>query len=321
MPTRLPSLDALRFFEVTARHMSFTLAAEELFVSQSAVSQKVRHLEEQLGYPLFQRATRKLILTSKGAKLLPVVRRSLNDIGQELNALAVETENFKLRIHTPPSISTDWLIPRLADFNQRSRNIDLDIVVDHELPTLNEPDSDVGIVHLNEQTAQYKSQLLFKDYVYPVATRELIQECHLYNISDIKNAPLLHDSMLGGQLNADWDGWFSRRKLRNLGSGNSISLTQANMIVGAALAGQGIGLVRHCIAAPHVAEGKLIPLFNDIEENGGIYIIGSNKADSPKMNPFWKWAVKQGRQFSNQYAISKLKIFEAYNAKENKQIS
>jgi len=313
MANRLPSLDALRFFDVTARFMSFTLAAEELCVSQSAVSQKIRHLEEQLGYPLFQRLTRSLTLTKKGLRLLPVVRRALLDIEAELDVLADESESFSLKIHTPASISSNWLIPRLTDFGRRGANIDIELVVDIATKKFTDESNEVAITHNSAGSQNEHYELLMADYVYPVATREVIQQYSLYNVSALKNAPLLHDSARGGQLFTSWDNWFAKRKLRNQSTINSLSLNQANMIVSAAAEGAGVGLVRHCLAGPLVKSGALIPLFNDVEPDGGIYIECSRKAyQVAEIQTFWKWITKQGRRHSKAHAFSNLELFRAY---------
>ncbi|WP_320825130.1 LysR substrate-binding domain-containing protein [Reinekea sp.] len=313
MANRLPSLDALRFFDVTARYMSFTLAAAELCVSQSAVSQKIRLLEEQLGYPLFQRLTRSLTLTKKGLRLLPVVRRALLDIEAELEILADKSESFSLKIHTPASISSNWLIPRLADFGRRGANIDIELVVDILAKRFTNELHDVAIIHNPAGSQNEHYELLMADYIYPVATREVVQQYSLYNVSDLKNAPLLHDSARGGQLHTSWDAWFAKRKLRNQSTINSLSLNQANMIMSAAAEGAGVGLVRHCLAGPLVKSGVLIPLFNDIEADGGIYIESSHKAyQVPEIQAFWKWMVKQARVYNKAHAFSNLELFRAY---------
>lgn len=314
MNVRLPSLDALKYFEVTARHMSFTLAAEELFISQSAVSQKIRLLEEQLGYPLFQRLPRRLILTLKGGRLLPVVRRAIHDIESELNSLAGESETFRIKVQVTPSIATSWLIPRLSDFSRKDSDIDLELDVNIQQPRIADDENFVGIAHYRDETLPEQHELLFPDYVYPVATRELIQKYSLYNISDLKNAPLLHDSVSGGQLSTSWDGWFSKRNLRNLNTENSLSFNQANLIISAAVEGQGVALARHVVAAPLIKEGKLIPLFNDVEEDGGLYLVGSLKGSKKsEIQLFWRWVTKQAKSYQKKYSFSELKMFQAYD--------
>ncbi|MFT4674332.1 MAG: LysR family glycine cleavage system transcriptional activator [Reinekea sp.] len=313
MANKLPSLDALRFFDITARYMSFTLAAEELCVSQSAVSQKIRLLEDQLGYPLFQRLTRSLILTKKGVRLLPVVHRALSEIEDELDILADQSESFSLKIHTAASISSNWLVPRLADFGRRGANVDIELVVGLWVKKITDEHHDLAINHNPAGPQNEHYELLMADYIYPVATREVIQKYSLYNISDLKNAPLLHDSARGGQLYTSWDAWFAKRKLRNQSNIHSLSLIQADMIMSAAVQGAGVCLARHCLAGPLVKSGVLIPLFNDIEPDGGIYIESSHKAyQKPEIQMFWKWIVKQARQYNKIHAFSNLELFRAY---------
>jgi len=314
MAYKLPSLDALKYFEATARHLSFTLAAEELFLSQSAVSQKIRLLEDQLGYPLFYRMTRRLVLTRKGGNLLPVVRRALNEIETTLINLDSETKSQHIKIHATPSLTSNWLLPRLSDFNEKTSEIDIELDVSVQTNPLVEGENQISLIHSIDGHLPEKSQLLFPDYIYPVATRECIQEFNIYNISALKNAPLLHDSMTGGQLYTSWDNWFSKRKLKNLNTSKSLQFNHASLILSAAAEGNGVGLVRHVVAAPLIKEGKIVPLFNDVEQDGGIYLsYSASDYKSTEVQLFCRWVIKQAKVYEREYAFKNLKIFEAYD--------
>jgi len=314
MAHKLPSLDALKYFESTARHLSFTLAAEELYLSQSAVSQKIRLLEDQLGYPLFYRMTRRLVLTRKGGNLLPVVIKALNDIETTLSNLDSDTESQHIKIHATPSLTSNWLLPRLSDFNEKTSEIDIDLNVDVNAAPFVEGENQISLVHSCDGNLPGKSHLLFPDYIYPVATRECIQKFNIYNVSALKSVPLLHDSMNIGQLHTNWDNWFSKRNLKNLNTGKSLQFNQASLILSAAAEGHGVGLVRHVVAAPLIKEGKIVPLFNDVEENGGIYFSCSEaNYQSSEVQLFYRWVTKMAKDYVKDYAFKNLKMFQAYD--------
>lgn len=125
MAVKLPPLNGLRAFEVSARHLSFTRAAQELFVTQAAVSQQVKHLEEYLGFKLFYRLTRKLELTHEGMQLSSIVTRSLEDISHCIQELQRDEVGGALTLSAPPLYAMSHLIPRLSEFQRRYPDIRL----------------------------------------------------------------------------------------------------------------------------------------------------------------------------------------------------
>lgn len=161
---KLPPLEAVRYFEASARHLSFTLAAEELFVSQSAVSQKVILLEERLGYKLFERKPRQLTLTEKGKQLFPVVNEALNQLHDGFNNLQAVSNTKSIQVYCMPSFATQWLMPLLSQFKAAHPHVELNLVVDIKEPTFNNDRLDIAINHGFGDQPQMIQKELFRDY-------------------------------------------------------------------------------------------------------------------------------------------------------------
>lgn len=298
MLIRLPSLESLRYFEVAARHLSFTLAAEELCLSQSAVSQKVIQLEKQLGYQLFERRIRQLILTEQGEKLYPVVYASLIDIRDTLNDIESHEKMSKLTIYCVPSFAHLWLMPRLHDFHIKHPHIDLNLLVEATEPNFQNDVVDVGICHGVVNQAGIEQTLLFWDYIYPVASPEILAEQSLIDIRDLSNCVLLHDSLPKAKFSTSWQRWLVDRGIRNIDCSSGYRFNQVDLIVRAALDGRGVALGRHVLVANDVSQGKLVPLFNDYERAEGIYSIHLKKTSNRShINTFLHWLHDQAAEF------------------------
>ena len=298
MSIRLPSLESLRYFEVAARHLSFTLAAEELCISQSAVSQKIIQLEKHLGYQLFERRIRQLTLTEQGEKLYPAVYASFIDIRDTLSEIKSQEQMTKLTIYCMPSFAHLWLMPRLHDFHIKHPHIDVHFLVEVAEPNFQNEVVDVGICHGVINQLGIEQDLLFWDYVYPVASPEMLAKQPITSISDLSNSVLLHDSLPKEKLSTSWQRWLIDRGVRNIDCSSGYRFNQADLIVRAALDGRGVALGRHALVANDVAQGKLIPLFNDYERDDGIYAIHLKKSSNrPQINIFLHWLREQAATF------------------------
>src|SRR5215470_3340986 len=143
MAERLPPLNALRCFDVAARHLSFTKAAAELNVTHSAVSHQIKALEEWLGSPLFRRVNRGLVLTDAGQAYLKPVRDSFERLGEATRRLKVRERSGPLTLSVMPSFAAKWLVPRLGRFRRRHPDIDVRISATSELVDLNREDVEI----------------------------------------------------------------------------------------------------------------------------------------------------------------------------------
>ena len=145
MPRRLPSLNALRAFEAAARQLSFTKAAEELHVTQAAISHQVKALEEQLGLQLFRRLNRRLLLTDPGQAYLSTLTAVFDEIDEATERLAAAHSGGSLRVSVLPSMAARWLLPRLSRFRERHPDIDVLVSAAHTLADFRRDDMDLAI--------------------------------------------------------------------------------------------------------------------------------------------------------------------------------
>ncbi len=307
MSLRLPPLEALRYFEAAARHLSFTLAAQELCVSQSAVSQKVILLEERLNYPLFERKPRQLLLTDRGQQLYQSVQQALRQIRDTLNEIETREQMSRLELYCMPSFASRWLMPCLNDFHQQHPNIDLHLVANLAEPNFRSEEVDIGICHgVGDQPAM-EQRLLFRDYIYPVASPELVEKLALRAPADLSRSVLLHDSLPQAKLSTSWHRWLSEQGIKGVDYNGGYRFNQADLIVRAAIDGQGVALGRHALVARDVARGRLVPLFERVVEDDGVYIVCLKKLlERPQVADFFEWMQQQARLFEQQFSVERL---------------
>src|SRR5262249_44920417 len=206
---RLPSLDMLRVVSVAARHLSFTRAAEELHLPQSAISHRVRALEEELGVALFNRLTRQLTLTAAGQALAPRVERAVADIARTIADLDTGDEERRVSVTTLPSVASRWLVPRLPRFQARNPAIELQVIADAALLDLRSARVDLAIRFGRGAYPGYASTMLMGDSVFPVCSPRLIADHGpIETIEHLFELPLLHDSATEGDgSGSDWRSW------------------------------------------------------------------------------------------------------------------
>ena len=191
---RLPSLDSLRAFEAAARHLSFTRAGDELHVTQSALSHRIKALEDELGVALFRRVTRALEMTREGEILAQGVRRGLTEIARAVASLDHEQVSGPLRVTVLPSLAARWLIPRLKRFRRLYPDVDVRIVGDAKLVDLRARSADLAIRFGRGQYPGLNVVRLMSDAVFPVCSPRMLAEIGpIESPQEITRFPLLHD--------------------------------------------------------------------------------------------------------------------------------
>lgn len=258
---RLPPLDALRAFEAAARHLSFTRAAEEIHVTQAAVSHRVRALESRLEASLFHRLTRRLELTDHGELLAMAVRRGLDEIAQGVAALDRQTEpQGPLRVSLLPSFAQRWLVPRLRRFHARHPEIEVRVNADAELADLHAGAADLAIRFGRGRYPGLHAEFLMGDTVLPVCSPALLRDCREPNrLEAILRYPLLHDCDCGGHDSGeDWPHWLAHVGRPELACDAGQRFSNAALTLGAAVAGLGVALGRRSLVADDLAAGKLV---------------------------------------------------------------
>ncbi len=258
-PTRdLPvSLDLLRGFEASARLLSFTTAASELFLTQSAVSRQVQQLEEQLGVKLFERRTRALSLTDAGEFFYREVSRALNQLREATAAVRARTTPI-VRVTTTVTFASLWLVPRLSGFQARNADISVHIIADNNVNDLERLSIDVAIRYCPEALAGKSAQRLFGEHVTPVASRAFLKKNPLRTLDALMKLPLLElDDPAGTGLWLSWKVWCEAMQLPRPRSGG-LSFSHYDQVIQAAVGGQGVALGRRPLVDEMLRDGRLV---------------------------------------------------------------
>jgi len=243
MSDHLPPLAALKALEAAARHGSFTRAADELNVTQSAVSHQIRHLEALWGLALFDREARPLALTKAGTALAPVARDFFARLSATLQSLRHEDDRGALRISMLESFALTWLVPRLSDFRERHPEIDVWISTKDELVDFATEDVDLGIRFGRGDYPGLHCSLLLREHVFPVCSLQLVKRLGLpASPADLAHFPLLlrHEEAQSPR----WEDWLAVAGVPDLPLEQGTRFPNSNMALQAAIRGQGVALVR-----------------------------------------------------------------------------
>ncbi|MCX7148876.1 MAG: LysR substrate-binding domain-containing protein [Rhodocyclales bacterium] len=293
----LPPLEALRAFDAAARHLSFTRAAEELFVTQSAVSKQVIALESALATRLFERKTRALGLTATGERL----HRATVIAFAELRAAAAELrggEEPTVTLSTTQAFASFWLIPRLADFRRSHPGIDIRISADTRLVDLERGRFDAAVRYMQDRTAPATALRLFGDTVLPVVSPAYLKKSAR---PLAKPADLVHHILLVYEDEKQrrpwlsWPVWLEMAGVADLRPAGSIAFNQYEPAIRAAVDGQGVALATLALVADLLQQGKLVaPLPQRFSNPRSYYLLLSERAAAnPAVEPFHQWLASQ----------------------------
>lgn len=311
MPYRLPPLNALRAFEVAARHLSFKHAATELCVTPTAVSHQIKLLEEFLGVLLFRRLTRALELTPQGEAMLPKVREGL-----ECFALAVESvhdpvASGRLVVLMPPSFATRWLVPRLRRFAVLEPALNLHVIrsldtVDGSSaavsPTFDNVDlrEDDSLVVIRFGSGVYPGfhvdRIFGADYIAVCSPKLLDTDTPLRVLADMRHQVLLHDDMLARERSGpSWDEWFRLAGLSGVDSNAGPHFSDSGMAYVAALDGLGVALASKPLVAKAIAQGRLVAPFDvTVGQNHAYYLVTPEAVSNrPAVQAFRNWLLQE----------------------------
>ncbi|CUI44414.1 transcriptional regulator GcvA [Achromobacter kerstersii] len=257
----LPALVSLRAFEAAARRLSFSLAAQELFVTQSAISHHIQRLERELGLALFERRTRAVALTPAGQAYFDHVHAAFELLRQGTDAIrAPAVARTTLTVGLLASFATRWLAPRLPAFAAAHPDIDLQLQPDISLADVAGGDVDVAIRYGRGVWPGVKSRLLMTERLSVVCAPSLVAgRKRPRTPDDLLRHPLLTSH---AKQPFEWDAW-ARRYGMDLGRAQTVRLHDYNIVVEAALAGQGLAMGRHRLIAPHLASGALVQALPD----------------------------------------------------------
>ncbi|WP_321880836.1 transcriptional regulator GcvA [Paraburkholderia bannensis] len=297
---RLPPLQTLRAFEATGRHLSMTLAAEELHVTHGAVSRHIKTLEEHLGVALFQRLTRRIVLTEAGAEFLLAVTRILGELTKEADRVRGHDGVERFKINASVSFANKWLAPRLHRFKTRYPHLDVHLDVTDKFVDLNEGEADVAIRYGSGRYPRLLAERILEETVTPVCSPEYREKMRgLRAVANLAGCTLLHE---GGML-ANWEQWFALAGVERVRSDRGPAYSHGSLAIEAAIRGEGVALGRSVIVADDIAAGRLVAPFAQIRlksERGHdlVYRIGSR--DDPKVRALRTWLADEIRVFLGQ---------------------
>lgn len=256
----MPSIDSLYVFAVAARHLSFTAAAAELHRTQSAVSHRVKALEEEIGTRLFERSARGLELTAPGQALARQVDQAISDISRTLAGLGRAAQPRKLRITLLPSVASRWLVPRLPRFFAQHPDIEVQVIADARVLDLRAERIDLAIRFGHGRYRGHVATLLMCDRVLPVCAPHLLAgRAAITTIEALLELPLLHDSGAEGDGSlSDWHSWLDQLGCSDLSHRAGQRFSHAGLAIEAAVLGVGVALARLSLVTDHLASGALL---------------------------------------------------------------
>lgn len=292
MSKRLPPLNALRVFDSAARHLSFTKAAEELFVTQAAVSHQIKTLEEFLGLKLFRRRNRSLLLTEEGQSYYIDIKEIFSSINEATRKLLARSAKGALTVSLSPSFAIQWLVPRLSGFNQSYPGIDVRIqAVDREEDKLAD-DVDVAIFYGRGNWTGLRTDRLYAEYLIPVCAPSLLTgEKPLKTPSDLIYHTLLHDTS-----RRDWQAYVRQLEIQNqINVQQGPIFSHSSMVIQAAVHGQGVALVNNVMARSEIESGRLVRPFQDVlvSKNAFYLVCQDSQAELGKIAAFRQWILSQ----------------------------
>lgn len=289
---RLPSLDPLKGFESAARHLSFTLAAAELHLTQSAISRQIQTLEEQLGVRLFQREIRRLRLTPEGEALQRVVGEMLTRLADVCAGLRAAQRRPQVNITAASGIASLWLVPRLAAFQAAQPEVDVRISADNRLVDLEREGFDVALRYLAAENAPAGAVLLFQEEVFPVAAPKLVAALprHMDAAGFSKVVLLAYDDDRAAPW-LSWEPWLLGLGLADARPKAVLRFNQYDQLIRAAEEGQGVALGRGPLVAGAIADGRLKPLAVKREKipARAYYLVRTAASHRPEVDSLVSW--------------------------------
>jgi LysR family transcriptional regulator, glycine cleavage system transcriptional activator len=293
MRPRLPPLNALKAFEAAARHESFTRAAEELCVTQGAVSHQVKALELELAIKLFNRERQRLIITEAGRDYLVVVRDALDRIAVGTERLLQRQSGGILTVSTSPDFAAKWLVHRLGHFAEAHAGIDLRVSATMHHVDFAREDVDMAVRHGDGNWSGLDAVQLVAEQLFAICSPKLFSGRRLAKPTDILKFPLIHlDSR------ADWTKWLRVAGIGDENIRHGPVLNRASMVIDAAINGQGIALARTTLAAWDLINGRLVRPFTEALRLSKTYWIVCPKVTSnlPKIVTFRDWLLAEAAQ-------------------------
>lgn len=297
----LPPLNALRAFEVAARRLSFTKAAEELNVTPGAISQQIRSLEDFIGVELFVRQGRSLALTDAGRAARPLLTEAFDGLTRAVATMRAPSRRRRLTVSVAPSFAAKWLTPRLHSFQAAHPETEVWISADTALANLDAGEADLAIRYGSGDYEGLNSLRLLDEWVTPMCSPELLPT--LRAPADLARHTLLHDASpesAGDGL--DWPSWLAARGITGVDGARGPRFNQSALVIDAAVAGRGVALAKRTLAQLDLAAGRLTAPFAEggMATRSAYYVVtAKSRPATPEATAFIEWLRAEAREYDN----------------------
>ena len=293
-------LNALRAFEASARHQSFSLAAQELNVTPAAVGQLVRTLEDWLGSPLFVRSTSgraRLVTTEVAEQALPDIRAGLERLAVGLERLRSGSAGGVLTVAVSPAFAAKWLLPRIERFQAAWPETDLRLDTSLKPVDFVAQRIDVGVRYGRGQWPGLAAEKLMDEEVYPVCAPALLATATLQAPGDLRGQVLIHDQSVDTSTGfASWQAWLRHAGVQGVPTDRGLRINNSAAVLQAAIDGQGVALARSVMAHDDLAAGRLVRLFPQVRLESALayYVVYRPECIAqPKVAAFRDWLLRE----------------------------
>ncbi|MDP5290922.1 transcriptional regulator GcvA [Oceanimonas sp. CHS3-5] len=254
----LPPMNSLIVFEAAARHLSFTLAANELSVTQGAISRQIRQLEEYLGKDLFVRANRNISLTPTGMQYYQTIYRALLDVASATGEIKKWQGEQQITVATTNAMAALWLLPKVAVFQQQHEEVDLRILASDQVTDFRRLDCDLALFYCRLPPADMKVTRLFPEEVFPVCSPAYLERAKEWGSpEELFGRTLLYlDESQRDWVS--WQEWFEQVGWSNITPRNRVNINNYPMLIQAAINGQGIALAWGSLVDEYLESGALV---------------------------------------------------------------
>lgn len=295
----LPTLDFLKGFAAAARHLSFTQAAAELFLTQSAISRQIQTLEAQLGVKLFRRGVRSLTLTAEGEVLHAAVAEMLARLGEVCVGLRAAQRRPRVTVSAFVGIAALWLVPRLSLFQEIEPGVDVRLSADNRMVDLEREDVDLALRYISPENAPPDAELLFDEVVFPVASPALLASLPpILRADDFARITLLDFDNGHAMPWLAWAPWLQELGFAQVRPKAILQFNQYDQMIRAAEDGRGLALGRGPLVAQAIAQGSLQPI-NDARQRvaaRAYFLVRAPQPLAAEVERFAAWLLAEGRK-------------------------
>ncbi|TDR82757.1 transcriptional regulator GcvA [Paludibacterium purpuratum] len=297
MRRKIPGTDVLIAFETAARHLSFTRAAAELSLTQSAVCRQIAGLEQYLGVPLFNRIKKRISLTDAGQQYAKQIREDLARLERDtLSVMAHQGSGGVLELAVIPTFATRWLIPRLGEFNAQHPEVTLNLTTRAEPFMFTDTPFDAAIHFGDPIWPGAVAEYLFGEEIVPVCSPKLLEQEKLpLDPHDLKRFTLLHQSARPDA----WHQWFDMVHIADINAMRGPRYELFSMLVEAARASLGVALVPRFFVLNELSSGELVvPCTHPMKSERGYYLVyPERKSTSVALQTFMQWLLDRAQRY------------------------